>query len=92
MNYKIKRLSDNCIEVRCVYKVGFSQDFFLSADWHLDNPKCNRKLLTNHLNEAKEKEAGIFVTISEFLNRKADSRKIRDLKKAEETVNSPIND
>jgi hypothetical protein len=61
MNYKIKRLSDNCIEVRCVYKVGFSQDFFLSADWHLDNPKCNRKLLTNHLNEAKEKEAGIFV-------------------------------
>jgi len=39
-----------------------------------------------------EKETGIFVTISEFLNRKADSKKIRDLKKAEETVNSPIND
>ena len=61
MNYKIKRLSEACIEVRCKYKKGFEQEFFLSADWHLDNPKCNRKLLTSHLEEAKQKKAGIFV-------------------------------
>jgi len=35
--------------------------FLLTADWHWDNPKCDRELLTRHLKQAKERDAGIFV-------------------------------
>ena len=35
---------------------------FTTSDWHFDNPKCNRKLLFKHLDEAKEKNALIVVT------------------------------
>ena len=35
--------------------------FLLTADWHWDNPKCDRALLKKHLDQAKERNAGIFV-------------------------------
>ena len=35
---------------------------FTTSDWHFDNPKCNRKLLFKHLDEAKEKNALIAIT------------------------------
>jgi predicted phosphodiesterase len=35
---------------------------FISSDWHYDNPKCNRKLLTQHLDEAMKRDAKIVVT------------------------------
>lgn len=38
------------------------QEFFISSDWHFDNPKCNRKLLFKHLDEALERNAWIVVT------------------------------
>jgi len=38
----------------------WEQWFLLSSDWHWDNPKCDRALLTKHLNQAKERNAGIF--------------------------------
>jgi len=36
--------------------------FFVSSDWHLDNPKCNRKLLFKHLDMIKKKNGYIIVT------------------------------
>lgn len=36
--------------------------FFVSSDWHFDNPKCNRKLLFKHLDMIKEKNGYIIVT------------------------------
>jgi UDP-2,3-diacylglucosamine pyrophosphatase LpxH len=33
----------------------------LTADWHWDNPKCDRELLEKHLKQAKERDAAIFV-------------------------------
>lgn len=35
--------------------------FLLTADWHWDNPKCDRNLLEKHLKQAKEREAGVLV-------------------------------
>lgn len=37
-------------------------EFFVSSDWHFDNPKCNRKLLFKHLDEAVKRGAYIIVT------------------------------
>ena len=57
MAYKAKKLSDNVIEVRFKYKKGFEQFILLSSDHHWDNPKCNRKLLQKHHQQAKERKA-----------------------------------
>jgi len=38
---------------------GYEQWYLLIGDVHWDNPLCNRKLLTRHLDEAKAKDAGI---------------------------------
>ena len=35
---------------------------FNTSDWHFDNPKCNRKLLFKHLDEALERNALITIT------------------------------
>lgn len=35
--------------------------FLLTADWHWDNPKCDRDLLKKHLDQAKERNAGVLV-------------------------------
>jgi hypothetical protein len=35
--------------------------FLLTADWHWDNPKCDRELLEKHLKQAKERDAGVLV-------------------------------
>jgi hypothetical protein len=37
------------------------QWFLLTADWHWDNPKCDRELLEKHLKQAKERNAGVLV-------------------------------
>lgn len=38
-----------------------TQEFLLISDIHFDNPKCDRKLLKKHLDEAKEKGTPIFI-------------------------------
>lgn len=35
--------------------------FLLTADWHWDNPKCDRDLLKKHLDQASERNAGVLV-------------------------------
>ncbi len=42
------------------YKKGFKQPFLLSSDVHYDNPKCDRDLYHKHLDQAKERGAGVF--------------------------------
>lgn len=41
-------------------KAGWTQTFLITSDWHFDNPKCKQKLLFRHLDQAQEKEAGVF--------------------------------
>jgi len=49
---------------RFTFESGFTdtQEFFISSDWHFDNPKCDRDLLFKHLDQALERDAKIIVT------------------------------
>lgn len=40
---------------------GWEQWFFLSSDWHWDNPHCDRVTLKRHLDQAVARKAGIFL-------------------------------
>jgi predicted phosphodiesterase len=42
-------------------KTVYEKEFFLTSDWHFDNPKANRKLLFEHLEEAKKRNAFIII-------------------------------
>jgi len=42
------------------YNTKFEQSFLLTSDVHFDNPKCDRDLYFKHLDQAKEKQAGVF--------------------------------
>src|SRR5690606_14000352 len=61
MNYQVKELSRNVHAVKMKYKSGWEQWFYLGSDQHRDNPQCDTKLLTKHLNQAKENNAGILL-------------------------------
>jgi hypothetical protein len=55
---ELKRHSAAVLELRIPYtNTATPFDFFLASDIHLDNPKCNRKLLAKHLDEAAAKNA-----------------------------------
>ncbi len=58
---KVKRFSNNfhryVIDGDCSYET----DIMFTSDWHFDNPKTNRKMLFNHLEEAKRRNALIIV-------------------------------
>jgi hypothetical protein len=56
--YEIKKLNKMVCEVRVHLKKG-EKDFniFIAPDQHWDNPKCDRKLLKKHLDEAVAQEA-----------------------------------
>lgn len=45
------------IEVECAPDA----EFLLISDIHFDNPKCDRKLLKRHLDEAKKRNAQVFI-------------------------------
>jgi predicted phosphodiesterase len=51
------RLSEQLLEVRVPYECSSGKieaNFLLLSDIHLDNPKCDRKLLISHLEKCKE--------------------------------------
>jgi hypothetical protein len=53
----ITKHSKNVHSVDC----GKKQEFLLISDLHWDNPKCDRELLKNHLEEAKKRNAKVIV-------------------------------
>ena len=56
---KIKRLSRQVLEVRLKYVTGQSFEFLLCSDVHYDNPKCDRNLFKDHLDQAQKKNARV---------------------------------
>lgn len=38
-----------------------THNFMFTSDWHFDNPKCNRDLLFNHLDMARERNAKVII-------------------------------
>lgn len=61
MECQITRTDATVLEVRMIYE-GDNQsfNFLLQSDVHFDNPKCNRSLYFQHLEEAKKRDAGVF--------------------------------
>lgn len=55
-------------------------EYLLISDLHWDNPKCNRKLLKKHLDEAKEKNCKVFINGDFFclMQGKGDPRRSKD--------------
>lgn len=59
---EVERTDESAIVLRhSGVGAGGQQWYLLTADWHWDNPHCNRGLLKRHLDQAKERNAGIFV-------------------------------
>jgi len=57
MQFSTARLSPQLLEIRLPYSsLNQTATFFLASDIHLDNPKCNRALLTKHLDEMKRRD------------------------------------
>lgn len=60
--FTVNRKSKVAIEIDLGdMKAGDEQEFLLISDLHYDSVKCERKLLKRHLEQAKEKGAGIII-------------------------------
>jgi len=73
---KVTKHSKNVHAIEC----GRTQEFLLLSDLHWDNPKCDRALLTNHLEEAKRRGAKVLVNGDFFclMQGKGDPRRSKD--------------
>lgn len=66
---EITKLSTNVLCIKITYSRSdkFEKRFFLLSDVHWDNPHCNRKLLTKHLEQVKRKDARI-IDVGDFFD------------------------
>lgn len=62
MTYTVERTSPEVLTLRHTdIAAGWEQRYLLISDVHFDSPHCDRRLLTKHLNQAKQSGAGILV-------------------------------
>lgn len=62
MKLTATRLSPQLLEIRIPYSsVNDSATFLLASDIHLDNPKCDRKLFAQHLDECKQRDGHVLL-------------------------------
>ena len=60
--HKVKRFELNLHKYNFVTnKHADELNLFITSDWHFDNPKTNRELLFNHLEEAKRRNAYMII-------------------------------
>jgi hypothetical protein len=59
--FVLSQASRNVHVLSHMIKAGFEQWYLLSSDHHRDNPKCKDELVLKHLNQAKERNAGILM-------------------------------
>jgi len=60
--YQVERTGEDVLTIRHEgIKAGWEQRYLLISDVHFDSPHCDRKLLTKHLQQAKDSNAGIMV-------------------------------
>lgn len=52
---------NDALTIRMGFKKGFEQWFLFMSDIHYDSKKCERQLLRKHLDQAKEKNAKVFM-------------------------------
>ena len=73
---KVTKHSKNVHAIEC----GRTQEFLLLSDLHWDNPKCDRSLLQNHLEEARRRGAKVLVNGDFFclMQGKGDPRRSKE--------------
>lgn len=60
--YQVERTNEDVLTLRHEdIKAGWEQRYLLISDVHYDSPHCDRKLLTRHLTQAKDRGAGVLV-------------------------------
>ncbi len=57
--YAVEQNHRNVLTVRMDVSTGWEQWFLLTTDVHWDNPKCDQKLHTKHLEQAVDRGAGV---------------------------------
>lgn len=83
MNITVKEKSRNVHIVESTVKGGWEQWYLLISDTHRDNPDCKDELLLKHLNQAKQRDAGILIFGDYFCcmqgkyDKRADKSKLR---------------
>ncbi len=81
MTLTVERTSDEVLTFRHKpVKAGWSQWYLLAADVHFDNPLCDRKLFFRHLDQAKERDARVFLfgDTLDAMQSKSDRRASKD--------------
>jgi hypothetical protein len=60
MSFTVERTPDEALMIRHdAVMEGWEQWYLLRSDAHYDNPLCDRKLFMQHMNQARERNAGI---------------------------------
>lgn len=83
MNIAVKEKSRNVHVIESKVKSGWEQWYLLISDTHRDNPDCKDELLLKHLNQAKQRNAGILIFGDYFCcmqgkyDKRADKSKLR---------------
>lgn len=62
VRYTVERTNGDVLTLRHHHVAsGWEQRYLLMADVHFDSPFCDRRLLTKHLDQARDQDAGIMV-------------------------------
>lgn len=93
MDYTLERVDDMMLDVRVPYhRLNESFHHFICSDLHLDNTKCDRGLLLEHLQEAKNRGAFIQMhgDILDLMQGKGDRRSNKSALMSEHKIGSYI--
>lgn len=87
---QVSKLTDYTCKVTFDVSSNDRKSFLLISDLHWDNPKCDRVLLKKHLDQAKEKGAGILIFGDLFcaMQGKYDPRGSKESIRPEHNVNN----
>lgn len=90
----VERTTKNVLTIRHKeIRAGWSQRYLLISDVHFDSPHCDRRLLTKHLDQAKDANAGVICVGDWFdaMGGKADKRGSKETIRAEDRKNAYFN-
>lgn len=94
MQFTVERTSDEVLTIHHAGVVaGWEQRYLWMGCVHFDSPHCDRKLLTKHLNQAKEQSAGIGIVGDwhDAMAGKNDRRGTKETARKEDVKNAYFN-
>lgn len=99
MTYQVERTNEDVLTIRHIgITAGWEQRYLLISDVHFDSPHCDRRLLTKHLQQAKECGAGVicvgdwFDAMGGKKDKRANKETIRDENKKDNYFDCLVDD